>query len=756
MPAFRLPRPASALLAAWLAASALVPVPATAQAPPAPAEAKRPKICLVLSGGGARGAAHIGVLKVLDEMRVPIHCVAGTSMGSIVGGAFATGITVPEMEKIIGTMSTDLLFKEKPPRQERSIRRKQDDYTILFTPDIGLRDGEILLPQGLVSGVQLETVLRRLARIEGFRKFDDLPIPFRAVATDLVTGKPVVFSEGEVVRAMRASMSVPGAVAPVEIDGRLLVDGGLVDNLPVDVARTMGADVVIAVNLGTPLMKRDQLGSIFGVVGQMIGILTEQNVQASLASLKPTDILILPELGDYSAANFDHMPQTIPIGEAAARKVADRLAQFSLPPAEYAALRKRQLAVVVPDLRPADEIVFPGLRRVNPAVLAAEMETKPRQPIDQATLDRDMLRLYGTDDFEHVNYRFVETPSGSRVLAVEAIERSWGPNYVRFGLGLSSDFRGDAYWNVLGTYRMTWLNSLGGEWRSAVQLGTTSLLYTEFYQPLDVRRYFFVAPYAGVERQLFNLYQGDDRIARYDISYGRVGFDLGSQFTRYGELRLGLYYGKVNPSLDTGPQFLDPGPEVTQAGGRARLFLDQLDNVNFPRSGYGGSLDVLNSREALGADANYTRWSANGMLAHSFGPHTFNLGYNFGGSIGSNPLPAYDLFAWGGFLQQSGLPTGALYGRRLAFGRLVYYNRLLHLPYLEGVYAGGSLEVGKVGGSLVPGSQYGTLTSVSAFLGLDSLIGPIYLAGGLASNGTSSFYFFLGRPWGIAGTGGQP
>jgi NTE family protein len=691
------------------------------------------------------------VLKVLDELRVPIHCVAGTSMGSIVGGAFASGVPIPEMEQIIGSMSTDVLFKEKPPRQERSIRRKQDDYTILFTPDIGLRDGEILLPQGLVSGVQLETVLRRLAGPGGYQKFDRLPIPYRAVATDLVTGKPVVFREGEVARVMRASMSVPGAVAPVEIEGKLLVDGGLVDNLPVGAARAMGADIVIAVNLGTPLMKREELSSIFGVVGQMIGILTEQNVQASLASLKATDILILPELGDYSAADFDHMPQTIPIGEAAARKVADRLAQLSLPPAEYAALRKRQLTVAPPDLRPVDEIVFPGLQRVNPAVLAAEMETKPHQPIDQATLDRDMLRLYGTDDFEHVNYRFLETPSGSRVLAVEAIERSWGPNYLRFGLGLSSDFRGDAYWNLLGTYRATWLNSLGAEWRTALQVGTTSLLYTEFYQPLDVRQYFFASPYAGVERQQFNLYQDDDRIARYNVIYGRVGLDLGSQFTRYGELRLGLFYGKVNPDLDTGPSFLDPGPEVTQAGGRARLFFDQIDNANFPRTGYAGVANVFNSREALGADANYTKWDAAGMLAHSFGPHTFNVGYRFGGSLGSNPLPAYDLFQWGGFLQQSGLPTGALYGRRLSFGRLMYYNRLLHLPYLEGVYAGGSLEVGKVGGPLIPGSPTGTLTSVSAFLGLDSLIGPLYLAGGLASNGSSSFYFFLGRPWGFAG-----
>jgi NTE family protein len=741
----------AALLVASVAASLAVPSPAAAQAPapgaqaPAP-EAKRPKICLVLSGGGARGAAPTGGREGVEERRVPVHCVAGTSMGSIVGGAFASGVPIAEMEQIIGGMSTELLFKERPPRRERSIRRKQDDYTILFTPDIGLRGGEFLLPQGLVSGVQLETVLRRLGA-GGFHKFDDLPIPYRAVATDLVTGKPVVFSEGELARVMRASMSVPGAVDPVEIDGRLLVDGGLVDNLPVGVARAMGADIVIAVNLGTPLMKRDQIHSILDVTGQMIGILTEQNVQASLASLQPTDVLILPELGGYSAADFDHMLQTIPIGEAAARKVEDRLAKLGIPPEQYAALRKRQLTVAPPDLRPVDAIYFPGLRLVNPQVLEAIMETRPHEPIDQARLDRDMLRIYGTGDFEHVNYRFRET-GDDRVLEVEAIEKRWGPNYLRFGLGLSSDFRGDAYWNLLATYRATWLNRLGAEWRTAAQVGSTSLLYTEFYQPLDVRQYFFVSPYAGVERQQFNLYQGDNRLARYDVDYARVGFDVGSQFTRYGELRLGLFYGKVHPKLDTGPAFLDPGQEATQAGGRARLFFDQLDNVNFPRSGYSTWLNVFASREALGSAANYTKWELSGNLAHSFGPHTFTLGFDFGGKIGSDPLPAYDLFQWGGFLRLSGLPTGALYGGNLAFGRLVYYNRLLHLPYLEGLYVGGSVEVGRVGAPLVPGSVTGTLSAGSLFFGLDSLIGPIYLAGGLASNGSSSFYFFLGRPWG--------
>jgi NTE family protein len=414
-------------------------------------EPKRPRICLVLSGGGARGAAHVGVLRVLEEYRVPVDCIAGTSMGSLVGAAFATGTSIDEMERLLGGISTELLFKEKPPRQELSMRRKQDDYSILFTPEVGLLDGEVKLSKGLVSGVQLETVLRKLSKVKGYHDFDELPIPFRAVATDLVTGKAVVFRDGELANVMRASMSVPGAVAPAEFDGMILVDGMLTSNLPIQTARDeMGADIIIAVNVGTPLLKREELNGILGVTNQMLSILTEQNVQASLATLQPGDILISPELGNFSTGDFDHLPQIAPLGEVAAREVAAQFKHLSLPPAEYAALRQRQSTQVVADLRPVDEVRFEPLARVNPETLQGLMETKAGQPIDQETLDQDMRRLYGTDDIEHVNYRFLEEP-GKRVLAVDAVEKNWGPDYLRVGLGLSSDFSGDAFVNLLGS-----------------------------------------------------------------------------------------------------------------------------------------------------------------------------------------------------------------------------------------------------------------------------------------------------------------
>jgi NTE family protein len=745
----KLPRTPTFIAAALAIMLPAIVMPALAEeSPKATASGgKRPKICLVLSGGGARGAAHVGVLKVLEEYRVPVDCIVGTSMGALVGAGYATGTSIAEMEKINAEITTELLFKEAPPRDELSMRRKVDDYLPYIGPEFGIGGTGFGLPKGVVTGVQLETVLRRLAKAKGYHNFDRLPIQYRAVATDLVTGKAVVFSRGELANVMRASMSVPGAVAPAEFGGKIMVDGMLTSNLPVETARAMGADIIIAVNVGTPLLKRDELTSILGVTGQMLSILTEQNVQKSLASLKTADILITPELGDYSTGDFDNLPKISPLGEEAARKQAERLAQLSLPPNEYAALRKRQTVAVLPDLSPVDEIRFENLQRVNPQSVQAVMETKVGKPIDQKQLDLDMRRIYGTGDFEHVNYRYLDE-SGKRVLAVDAVEKSWGPDYLHFGLGLSSDFKGDAFYNLLATYRQTWINSLGAEWRTDVQFGRTGMLYTEFYQPLNPEGWFFVAPYAGVARRSTYIYQGYERLASYDISSDRVGVDAGMEFRQYGTVRLGIEGGKVEPKLDTGPQSLSPGePSITQGAYTARVFFDRMDNVNFPRLGWGGRLNVYDSTSQLGADSNYTKWDAEANAVYSYGNHTFNLAVRAGGKIGTNTLPNYDQFQWGGFLRQSGYRTDQLYGENLAYGRLMYYHRILRGSLLEGAYGGFSLEAGKVADPLVPGNPDGLLKSGSIFVAMDSPIGPAYLGYGHAQDGNSSFYFYLGLPY---------
>jgi NTE family protein len=339
----------------------------------------RPKIGLVLSGGGARGVAHVGVLKVLEELRIPIDYVVGTSMGSIVAGAYSTGLSAQEMQRIIEGVRWDRVLQDQPPRPERSIRSKRVDRYNIYGAELGVRDGKLLFPAGAIVGQQLEIFLGSLVGgAVDVRSFDDLPIPYRAIATDVETGGMVVLDRGNLAFAMRASMSVPGVFAPLEIDGKLLVDGGLVRNLPVDVARELGAEVIIAVNLGTPLLKREELASVFGVTAQMINILTEQNVQASLTQLGPKDVLILPELGSFSAGDFTHATDTIPIGERAARKVADQLRRYSLDEKEYAELRAKQLALSRGQTLQVDEVRVDtaGLRRVNPEVVKAQIKTK--------------------------------------------------------------------------------------------------------------------------------------------------------------------------------------------------------------------------------------------------------------------------------------------------------------------------------------------------------------------------------------------
>jgi NTE family protein len=704
----------------------------------------RPRVCLVLSGGGARGAAHIGVLRVLEEMQVPVDCVVGTSMGALVGAAYATGMPVSEMETIIGSVSTAKLFVEKPPRDDQALRRKSDDRSILFGIEVGVKDGELLLQKGVLTGVQLETFLRRLSKVSGYYKFDDLPIPYRAVATDLVTGKPVVLDEGELPNVMRASMSVPGAVAPTEIGGRILVDGGLTNNLPVDVARAMGAEVVIAVNLGTPLLKREEIKSLVGVTAQMINILTEQNVQASIASLTARDILIEPALGDYSAGDFDHLARTLPIGEAAARQQQAKLADLAVSAEAYAVWREGRHAPAPVAIEPVAEVRFAPMSRVKVGPLTDMLGVSAGSPIDQDVLDRGLRRLFGTGDFEHVNYRILEE-AGRRVLEIDAVEKSWGPNYLRFGLGLGSDFKGDSFFNMAASYRRTWVNDLGGEWRSDVQIGRTGRLATEFYHPLQGPGGMFIAPRVQVERRAVDLFRGPDRLARYDIRTADAALDVGAALGTFGEARLGVLAGSTHAALDTGPPELDPRSPVRRGAWTAQVILDRLDSADFPRSGYAGSAHLFGSTGALGADDHYTKWDADAVSAYSTGRHTLSVAARAGGAL-TGSLPRYDLFQWGGLLQQSGYPTGALLGERLLFGRAVYAYKLAEQRLFEGAYAGVSLEAGRMDKPLVPGSPTGVLKSVAAFLSVDSPLGPVYLGYGWTADGNRSGYLFLGRP----------
>lgn len=723
------------------------------------ADVQRPKIGLVLSGGGARGAAHIGVLKVLEELRVPVDLIVGTSMGSIVGAAYSTGLSVPEMEKAIKLITTARLFTDSPPRQDQTMRRKDDDLRPYFVPELAVTSDGVLLPKGLVTGVALEGELRRLVQIASARSFDELPIPFRAIATDIGTGEMVVLKEGSVVQAIRASMSVPGAVAPVEMGRRQLVDGGLVRNLPVDIARSMGADIIIAVNLGTPLLKPEQITSALTVSVQMLNILTEQNVGRSLAELTPRDILISPELGDYSAADFDNLVKTVPIGEASARKVADRLRALSLPPEQYAAVRAKQTVSAAATALVIDAVKVEGTRGVSEEVVLQAMQTRVGQPFDRDTIDLDMRRIFGRGDFETVNYA-IEDVDGKRTLVVLVKEKPQR-NYVRFGLELEASLGNQADFNLLASHRMKWLNAFGGEWRNDVILGRDVLLRTELYQPLSTRQYFFVAPQVGYSIDKFDLYAGDLRIAEYKDTLASAGVDFGVNFLQYGEARVGALVGRRTLSLQSGGVVVLPGDEqvfTLPTTGRFNVgaltfnaTLDRLDSINFPRHGYYARASIYDSSALLGADETYTRWNATLSAPFTAGRHTIEGLISGGGRIGSNEVPIYDQFELGGFLNLSGLSRAQLRSDRFAFGRLVYRSQVAKIPVIESVYLGGSIEGARLNpvipiwrGKVVTGDL--NVFAGSVFVGIDSPLGALFLGFGYANSDNKAVYLFLGRP----------
>lgn len=688
------------------------------------------------------------MLEVIEELRVPVDCIAGASMGSIVGGAYAGGMTPKDMERRIGGLDLADMFRDIPPRQEQSLYRKELDAAGFWGLEIGYRGGRVRLPRGAIAGEGLRRFLREIAIEPAGGKFDNLPIPYRAVATDIETGEMVVLDRGELWKAMRASMSIPGAITPEELDGRLLLDGGLVRNLPVDVVRAMGAERVIAVNVGSKLLKRDALQSLFGVSMQMVGILMEQNVRASLAQLKPDDILIEPDLEGFTTTDFAKGPAIIARGEAAGRLAIGRLRELAASEAAWRTRRDLQLARIEP-AQSAARISVDGSRLtfVNPAVVASQVLTPDRAVPSSDVLEQRIGRVYGRGDFERIDYRYVER-DGKRVLEVTPTERARGPDYLRFGLRLSSDFEGEGRFNLLVAYTRSWVNSLGAEWRTVAQVGRDPGIVSEFYQPLMLNGRVFVAPRVEAFERLLNLYAGDRQFAQYRTRQAGAGIEIGTLFERFGELRVGYYAARAatDPTIAL-PEF--PRLDYDVSGFTLRFLYDQLDNFAFPSTGTFAHVNAFSSRTALGATDEYSK--ADGQVRQAFAPFGQRLVFTVkaGGALRGN-LPTYDLYQLGGFLNLSGYRTRQLIGERFVFGRAVYYHRLGSLGAVApDLFAGLSLEAGNMYEPVfTSGSDNGNgvRTSVAAFVGADTALGPIYLGYGRARDGNSAVYLLLGRP----------
>lgn len=714
--------------------------------------ATRPRICLVLSGGGARGIAHIGVLKVLEELKIPIDCIAGTSMGAIVGGLYASGMTAHDIDATMRSLDWQEAFRDAPPRRDLAFRRKQDDRNFLVRLPLGLKHGHILLPKGFIQGQKLQETLRQLTLpFSNSTDFDSLPTPFRAVATDLETGNAVLLDRGDLAIAMRASMSAPGVFAPVEMNDRLLVDGGLAENLPINVARAMHADILIVSDVSFPLQPRSALDSALSISNQMLAILVRKDSDRQRSSLGPQDILIEPNLGSAAATDFTAPSAVIGRGEDAARRAQTALSAYSVDESAYRDYLARR-ATREPGLPPIKFVRVDEQSKRYEKTIVAEMQPVVGKPLDLDQVGKRITELYGLGNFETLDYTLVDQavgPGQESGLEVRARRKSWGPNYLRFGLNLEDDFQGNSRYNAAARFVLTEINELGAELLTDVQIGSDPKILSEFYQPLDASRTWFVAPSARVEARDLPIYAKNLEVADFRDREAEADIDVGRVLGNWGEIRAGLH--RTNGA--TRVRFGDPSL-VEQLYNKGEYYFkfsyDRLDNVHFPREGQTFSLQWDANRTNLGADVASDRVQADWLMARSRGRNTILLWTSAGSTLDGNfkPTALPEFYSMGGFFNLSGLAPDSLIGPNFAIARAIYFRKIgrggegfFEFP----AYLGLSLELGNTWQHRGDVSYASARKDASVFFAFDTFLGPVYLGTGYDQAGTAAFYLFLGR-----------
>jgi len=707
-------------------------------------EAPRPKVGLVLSGGAARGLAHIGVLKALEEQGIKIDAIAGTSMGAVVGGLYASGYKVDELEKLALSIDWQAALSDAPPREDVPFRRKQDDRDFLVKQKLSFRDdGSLGLPLGVIQGQNLALLLESLlAHTSDTRDFDKLPIPFRAVATDIANGEKVVFRKGHLPQVIRASMSIPAVFAPVELDGRLLVDGGMTDNIPLDVARQMGVDVAIVVDIGTPLRNRKQLTTVVDVLNQSITLMTRSNSEEQLAALKSTDVLIQPALAAYGVTDFGKTQEMIDAGYRATRILDKRLAVLKPTQAQDAELNAArspgQRTPIITAIRVEND------SKVDDDVIRYYIRQHIGEPLDLGRLHSDMGTLYGLDYFEQVQYRVVHKGT-DHTLVISARGKRSGTDYLRVGLNLSDDMRGDSAFNLGASYRVNGINRLGAEWLTRAQIGDKQELYSEFYQPLDVGSRYFVAPYASFEAQNVDSVLDNDPIAQYRVERYGFGLNFGRQIGNNGEVRFGVGEAWGKADVRIGDQDL-PSENFNEGFYALKYSYDSLDNVYFPHEGKDISLTLVQYEPGLGSDTRYRQWDFKIDKAMSHGPDTLILGGRYGRTLNDANVVTSS-FLLGGARQLSGFREDAISGQNISLMRAVFYRRLTPRAYLPldfPLYAGASLERGRAWNN---DNEFdsGYINAASVFIGFDTPLGPLNFSYGLNDADEQAVYLNLGQ-----------
>lgn len=716
--------------------------------------AERLKIGVVLSGGGAKGAAHVGVLKILEEHNIPVDYIAGTSIGAYVAGMYSLGYSASEVEAIMMGVNWDSGYSDTIPRNILSYRDKQlrDRYNIPL--NIGYNEGQVRAPSGLLRGQTMSQLLRQSTDlVQQFGHFDDLAIPYRAVATDLETSLPVVISHGSMVKAMQASATVPGALQPAQIEGKLLVDGGIANNMPVDVVKAMGADIIIAVDIGSPLVKKDKLDSTIAVLDQLSNFLTNASTEKQKQLLTDKDVLIRPAIDALSTTDFTIMPLALTLGKEAANGQLYKLSSMSVSPEEYAAYveaKKAKGKLLMVDVRhPINEIVFDNQSKVSLNLLTETLDIKPGQAVSKDELNEALKRIYSLNKFERVDAEFVEGEDG-RILTVTTKAKSWGPNYFQLGFNWEDDFNSESAISFDMAYTMTDLTFNGGEWRNEVKLGIEKLFATEFYQPLDRDQQFFSRARYQYDTRDWDLYDNNSRILTFDKKTHTIELGIGYNYTLQGMIELGLVAEKGSIVNDV---WLTQDLDFSSYGAYFRFGYDSLDSISFPTSGNRVTLNVYVRNEDFNdsIDDNQNQFSvqieADWKGALSVGNHAFvgKASIATNNNDGVNTLHLSEL---GGFLNLSGYHKDSIMGAHKVFGAFIYQYDLgrdaLGMTDYP-LYLGWSLEAGNVWDERTDVTLTDLIYASSLYIGTDTSMGPAALGFGITDLGDKSFYLFVGK-----------
>ncbi len=701
--------------------------------------AKHPRIALVLGGGGARGAAHIGVLEVLERERIPLTCVVGTSMGGLTAGAYAAGLSPTRMREQLDKADWTDLFLDSADYSQLGFRKKRVTRRFLSGTELGVTKTGYQIKPGVISGTKIKLFFNLLVGADyNARNIEDLNLPLAIVATDIGTGEKFVFKKGSLPLAMRASMSVPGLMTPVDYESHKLVDGGLVDNLPVDVARELcNPDIIIAVNVGTELKPAEQVSSLLTITTQMIGILAKQNVAHSIASLTPNDIYLTPALGDFSAADFTEYSKAADIGKRAAEEQLEKLKIYSVDEPTYAAWRNEKNN---PPRDPVhiDQIVISPLQHQSPDYVAKHIQQKTDTTFNREQLEQDLIRVYGDGFYENVDYN-IETRNKKNILNIDVQETTWSSDYFTFGFDINNEYRRDTNFDLRVAYRSTWLNKYGGEFFGTVDIGSNPGVEAEFYQPLNPQQTYFIQPSYYRRSEVIDIYNTNKKIAEYDVSRNYSEIALGRNLGIYGQAKISWREYDIKSTSDVSEVNLGNFHDK-YGGGLFDIFIDQRNRLHFPSRGWSGHLSYFDSERQgygkLSSEFNFAIPIRDFVLASrtSYTRSTYGI------------LPFADAAYVGGFLNLSAYASNQIIADNALYTHLRAERIIGRMPlgFSGDLRLGLGLEGAKLKNAYTFTTDDEWLNSAVIYLGGETPLGPAYLGVGFSEDQRFNIYMQIG------------